>query len=177
MKEKKLTLKQRNFLKYYLQTGNISQSALKAGYAFRESGFELLSNPIIQNAYQRLLDEQGITDKKLNQVLLDGLEANKVVGYLHQYKKTKDGKIERIQPDEIISNEFVDVPDMPTRHKYLETGLKLKDKLNKGKVELTGSEGESLVLKLEVVKPGEIKPNGDNGKDTSETGDVPGQQG
>ncbi len=137
--ESKLTLKQRKFLKYYLESGNITQSALKAGYALGQSGFENLQKPLIQFAYQKLLDKNGITDERLNKVLDEGLGSTKVIGYLHQYKKKKGGKIEKVQPDEVISSEFLDVPDHPTRHKYLETGLKLKERLNtKEKIEVTG---------------------------------------
>ena len=151
-KEKKLTVKQRKFLKYYLQSGNASDAALKAGYALRESGFENLTKPLVQIAFQQLLDKQGITDKKLSEVLGKGLDAEKTVGYLHQYKKKgKNGKVEKIQPDEIISSEFVDVPDLPTRHKYMETAYKLKGQF-KEKVELTGEDGLPLKLILEVIE-------------------------
>jgi phage terminase small subunit len=166
MSEKRLTVKQRKFLKFYLQTGNASESALKAGYSFRESAFELLSNPIIQKAYQALLDKQGITDDKLNQVLEDGLDATKVVGYLHQYKKNgKNGKVEKVQPDEIISSEFLDVPDLPTRHKYLETALKLKDRLN-SKVEHSGEikGGETKIIIIRSEDKKETKRDGTKSK-------------
>lgn len=148
-----MTLKERKFLKFYLESGNVSKSALKAGYAFRESGFQNLSKHIVQEAFQMLLEKQGLTDKKLSQVLSDGLDATKVIGYLHQYKKKgKNGKVEKVQPDEIISSEFLDVPDIPTRHKYLETALKVKDKV-KDKLEVTGKDGEPLMLELKIAKP------------------------
>lgn len=148
-----LTIKQRKFIKYYLESGNVSQSALKAGYAFRQTGGDTLSKAVVQEAFEMLMDKQGITDEKLNQVLADGLDATKVVGYLHQYKKKgKNGKVEKIQPDEIISSEFIDVPDMPTRHKYMEIAYKLKGR-SKDKVELTGEDGESLLLELKIAKP------------------------
>jgi phage terminase small subunit len=148
-----LTVKQRKFLKYYLESGNVSQSALKAGYAFRQSGGDTLSKAVIQEAFEMLLDKQGLTDKKLSKVLTEGLESNKVVGYLHQYKKKgKNGKVEKIQPDEIISSEFIDVPDMPTRHKYLDTAYKLKGQF-KDKVELSAPGGEVLKVIVERAKP------------------------
>lgn len=152
-----LTVKQRKFIKYYLESGNVSQSALKAGYAFRQTGGDTLSKAVVQEAFQMLLDKQGITDEKLNQVLGEGLDSTKVVGYLHQYKKKgKKGKVEKIQPDEIISSEFIDVPDMPTRHKYLETAYKVKGKV-KDKVELSGADGEPLILELKIAKPSKGK--------------------
>ena len=151
-KERDLTRKENKFVKLYMKSGNVSQSALKAGYAFRQSGGQNLSKLVIQHAIDKLAEEQGLTDIKLNSVLLEGLESTKVIGYLHNYKKSKDGKIEKVQPDEIISSEFLDVPDMPTRHRYLETALKIKGR-SVEKVELTGKDGESLVLELKIAKP------------------------
>lgn len=156
-KKDNLTVKQRKFIKYYLESGNVSQSALKAGYAFRQTGGDTLSKAVVQEAFEMLMEKQGITDEKLNQVLANGLEATKVIGYLHQYKKKgKKGKIEKIQPDEIISSEFLDVPDMPTRHKYMETAYKLKGRA-KEKVEVTGKDGEPLILELKIAKPPKAK--------------------
>lgn len=82
----KLTLKQSKFLKYYLESGNVSQSALKAGYTHRQRGFELVSKGVIQEAYQILLDKSGITDKKLNAVLLKGLGTD--LSTSHKYLET-----------------------------------------------------------------------------------------
>jgi len=76
------------------------------------------------------LEAQGLTDNKLAEHAHNGLNANKTIGYLHQYKqKGKNGKLEKIKPDEVISNEFVEVPDWSARHKYLETILKLMGKI------------------------------------------------
>ena len=116
MDEAKLTLKQRKFLKYYFESGNASESALKAGYAHRQRGSELVSKSVIQGAYQELLDKQGITDNKLNQVLADGLGATKT---------------------EKVGDKFIEVPDHAIKHRYLETGLKLKGQfINKHGVEV-----------------------------------------
>lgn len=155
----KLSLKQRKFIKYYLETGNASEAALKAGYAFRESGYENLSKPLVQKAYQLLLDKQGFSDSRINKVLDEGLNAEKIIGYLHQYKqKGKKGKVEKIQPDEIISSEFLNSPDHPTRHKFLETLLKLKDKLNnKEEIEVSGEIKHKHFLEEVIKKSKDIK--------------------
>lgn len=160
-KGSQLTLKERKFIKFYLETGNVSKSALRAGYAFRQSGFQNLSKLVIQEAFQMLLDKQGLTDARLNEVLIEGLESNKIIGYLHQYKKKgKSGKVEKISPDEIVSSEFMEVPDMPTRHKYLKSAYKLKGKL-KDKIELTGEGGEGgITIVYKIAKPPKKKAKG-----------------
>ena len=62
-------------------------------------------------AFQTFLQKAGVTDEKLVSVIKEGLEANKVVV---MGKESQDA--------------FVDVqPDHPTRHKFLETTLKIKN--------------------------------------------------
>ena len=61
-----------------------------------------------------VLLQKHIPDSKLARVLSEGLEATKIQGIAD----AADG-------DEI------EVPDFPTRHKYLETGLKLKNRFPK----------------------------------------------
>ena len=42
--ELKLTLKQRKFIKYYIETGNASEASRRAGYALgKEQGYENLT--------------------------------------------------------------------------------------------------------------------------------------
>jgi len=79
------------------------------------------------------LDKRGLTEELISKKINEGLNAEKVVGYLNQYKKTEDGKIEKIEPDQVVSNEFVEVPDHYVQHKYLETLIKLKKKFETDK--------------------------------------------
>lgn len=83
--------------------------------AMREAGYSeaTINTPqklTESKAFALILEEAGVTDIKLSEVLRDGLGATRVVVM---------GK---------ESNEsFVDVqPDFAIRHKYLETGLKMK---------------------------------------------------
>jgi len=95
------------------------------------------------------MERQGLTDKKLALFLLEALEANKVVGYLHQYKKGEKGRIEKIGTDEVISNEFLEVPDMTNRLKAAELIMKAKGQL-KEKVEHSGKvEGELVKVYIQ----------------------------
>jgi phage terminase small subunit len=122
--EEKLTLKQRKFLRFYLETGNISQSARKAGYAHHVRGFELVRKSTFRAAFQELLDKNGITDQYLSDVLKGGLAAKKIQNVNIVLRENDDGKLE-VQD----TNDFIEVDDWPTRHKYLETALNLKDKI------------------------------------------------
>ena len=78
-----------------------------------------------------VMERYGLTDKFLTERLTELLLANKVVGYLHNYKKSDKvgAEVEKVQPDEIISNEFVEVPDWSARAKGIELVGKFSGKL------------------------------------------------
>lgn len=133
--EADLTLKERKFLKYYLESGNISRSAIRAGWKWRGDGFAALAKPHVRAAFQRLLENNGLTDAYLSEVLLGGMKATRLHNANVVIKKNDEGKME-VQD----TNDFIEIDDWATRHKFLETALKLKDKLvlpeeNKGKQE------------------------------------------
>ena len=56
-------------------------------------------------AFQQLLHDMGVSDERLAQVLNDGLDANR---------------------EFVLGEELMSSPDYATRHKYLETGLRLR---------------------------------------------------
>jgi len=85
-----------------------------------------------------VMERQGITDKFISEKLLELLSATKVVGYLHQYKQGSKGVTEKIEPDEVVSNEFVEVPDWGARAKGVELVGKFSGKL-RDKVDLSAS--------------------------------------
>jgi phage terminase small subunit len=103
-----------------------------------------------------VLERHGLTDNILVLRLSELLKASKVVGYLHNYKKVDKGGVEKISPDEIVSNEFIDVPDWSARAKGLELALKLKDLL-KDKLEHSGEikTGETRIVIIQNAPPKE----------------------
>lgn len=94
-----------------------------------------------------VLERQGLTDDVLILKLQELIGATKVIGYLNQYIKAEKGGLEKLSPDKVVSNEFVDVPDWSARAKGLELALKLKDLL-KEKVEHSGEikGGETRII-------------------------------
>jgi hypothetical protein len=83
--------------------GDLKKAMVDAGYPKNKSTTALTQNP----NFMELLDEAGVTDNKLANKLAEGLEATKSVV--------------------MGGGEFIDVqPDFATRHKYLETLLKVK---------------------------------------------------
>jgi hypothetical protein len=111
----KLTNQDKVFVKELVETGNKTQSALKA-YKYKNENtagvqaLEKLRNPKIQKAIQTLAER--IPDDKLHEVLMEGLGAGKTI-----YKNNNSTKeIEEVGYE----------PDYAVRHKYLDTALKLK---------------------------------------------------
>ena len=73
-----------------------------------------------------LMEEKGLSDEKLMRTLEDGLNATKVISC---NVIARDG--EGMADAHSTTKDFVDVDDFPTRHKYLETALKLKGHMDK----------------------------------------------
>ena len=97
-----------------LSQGKDDKEALKsAGYSdsyIKNEGRKLIAKPVIQSALQTILDNSGVTDNFLAEKLKEGLDATKIHG---------------------TSDDFIEIKDYAVRHKYLETGLKLKGHLDK----------------------------------------------
>lgn len=68
--------------------------------------------------WEELLEEH-LPDSLLVKKEIEGLDANKVISANITYGEADEK-----------TNDFIEVPDMQTRHKYLETGLKMKKKLS-----------------------------------------------
>ncbi|MFC1704574.1 terminase small subunit [Candidatus Omnitrophota bacterium] len=85
--DQKLTLKQRKFIKLYLETGNACKAAALAGYKSYHSGYENLKNHQIFAFFLQLMDGMGIDDKTILQALKEGL-ASENLGIRHRYLET-----------------------------------------------------------------------------------------
>ena len=110
----KLTLKQRKFIKAYIQTGNATQAAKDAGYecktdaAFAEMGSRLVRK--VKGTISKIMGEIGLDDAMLAQKALEGLNAMVVKPF------ARDGVV-------ISEPAYI---DFPTRAKYLEIVSKMK---------------------------------------------------
>ena len=103
------SIKQRKVAKSIIEgNDNVSQAMVEAGYSVKTA-----HNPhkiIKSKGFRELMEQMGISDEKLAQRLNEGLDATKAV-------------VMGVKSEE----SFVDIqPDYVTRHKYIETSLKLK---------------------------------------------------
>lgn len=74
-KEKPLTKQQKKFVRNYVETGKVSESALRAGYVDQHYGSYLKAQPKVQSAIQKALDDAGLDDINLAKKLKEGTEA------------------------------------------------------------------------------------------------------
>lgn len=150
----KLTEKQRRFADYYIQTGNASESARKAGYSARtahRTGQENLQKPAIKAYIDKQLKK--IADERI----MDAREALELLTSIARGEMTEEIYI----PTEEGVKRFDKTPDIKDRQKALESLLKrypinreeeLKEKLLEARIEKIKAEtkneetGENRVL-------------------------------
>lgn len=129
------TDKQIKFIKYYLETSNATQSAIRAGYSERTASsiaHKLLRNAEILKPIDRALQKVGIDEDLIAQ------ETKKGIGALETKFFQKDGKIE----------EEREVIPWGTRLDYLQFAAKMKGLL-KEKVEI---EPGDKPIEIRIVK-------------------------
>lgn len=79
----KLNIRQKKFAEYYVESGNVSQSAVKAGYSekfAKSKSYLLLDNPLVVGYIQELneeLQDERIMNAKERQVVLSDIAQDK----------------------------------------------------------------------------------------------------
>lgn len=104
--------KAKALIKLYIRNGLNQRALAKERGVSPQAIGEQLKRPIVQQTLAEYL-QKSFKYKYIKTKFNDGLEANKVVGYLNN-------KVEGAQK---VSDEFVEVPDLHCRHKYLVTLL------------------------------------------------------
>jgi hypothetical protein len=128
--EKRLTLKQRQWLKEYIENGGNATQAANKVYDCKnlESAAQIGWENLRKLDIAHLMEESGLTDVLLNLKLAEGLNSSKQIGARKIVQGARTGH--EIKVDSTTEeDDFIEVPDMAVRHKYLETALKLKKHL------------------------------------------------
>lgn len=127
-----LTVREKMFAAGVVKGLTPTEAMRRAGYAENtalvKQGAKLEK---VRDLIVELMDEQGLSLRELLDVLKDGLEATKQI----------------VPPNMPI----MDVPDHATRHKFLETALKLRGYLQKQEVNLSNP-GGPLKVTVNFVK-------------------------
>ena len=154
-----LTVKQQLFIKELTKTLSPTEAAMRVyDCKDRHSAANIASENLVKLGFTmtELMESMGLGLEEDISDLKRLRKAQKVVGYLNQYKKDKDGKIEKIEPDEVVSNEFIYVDDNPVQLKALELSAKIKGNL-KDKTEHSLDDGTRKLLQLALGKLDGIK--------------------
>lgn len=107
------TAKQKAAFKEVLENrGNVSKAMKAVGYppATAKNPQQLTTS----KGWLELCEAAGLNDQELIRVAKEGLNASKVISANITYGDADEK-----------TNDFIEVPDHPTRHKFLETGLKM----------------------------------------------------
>jgi hypothetical protein len=110
------TIKQKKAIKLMVENGgNVSRAMIDAGYSPATA-----KNPqkLAKSKTWNELMDQYFPEDLLTKVQEEGLRATRVISAVNTNKDANGA-----------TTDFIEVPDYPTRHKYLETGLKLRKKL------------------------------------------------
>lgn len=116
--EKDFTIKQRKWMKLYIELGNATEAAMRVyDCKDRDSAAVIGFENLRKLNYEEFLEEGGISDAKLQKSIEEGLNATRVISAV-KGTSANGG-----------TTDFIDVPDYIARHKYTETALKLKRRL------------------------------------------------
>ena len=159
-KTKPLSSRQKQLVKNMQKTGVAAQagklcnppyaSADSAGGAWRR----IASRPDIAADMEA---HEGLSRAALLEGLTKLINATKPIGYLQQYLKKKDGGIEKIGPDEAVSNDFLEWADWSAQAKGLQMAFKLRQELvDRLKIEQEVDE-EGAMIKIAAVLKGQRK--------------------
>jgi len=132
MRKIKRTLREKKFVKAYVENGG---NAMKAYLAVNpnckgNSAYELGSRMLrkVEISDKEILEEIGINDAYLMRKIKEGIEATKVVSVIPIPPKREEAGTGYLPKADSKSVEFIDVEDYPTRHKYIDMMLKLRSK-------------------------------------------------
>lgn len=147
VKDGKLTLKERRLLKWIAKGLTVPEAARKAGYAEAtiqgNDVNETLEKPRVRTAFQKILEDEGISDPLIAKTIREGLEANKVISatIIKNAKSPVADDQDGMKDADESSKDFVEVPDWMARHKFVETSTALKGHkiADKQQVEHSGS--------------------------------------
>jgi len=114
-----MTKKQKALLQYMLdpEIATTAEASRLAGYASPQSAYAAVKAADFQDAlktFLAILESRGVDDKKLADVIAEGLDAEEIKYF------SKDG---------IVEDERV-VTDHVTRHKFVETVVKIRKLIN-----------------------------------------------
>ncbi len=153
-KPRDLTYKQRRFVDEFVRNnGNATLAAKAAGYKYPKSrGPENVEKSSVKAAIQQLMDKKGITWGRIADKLSEGLDAKKVVSAIITGKDA-DSR----------TDDFIEVPDYATQHKFMDSAIKIREKLDG--LEKKDEEAAKSLTEMIVIRSLEQGPEGTKAKE------------
>lgn len=147
----KLTRKQQKWLELYVKGETATEAAAQVyDCKDRDSAAQIGYENLRKLDFSDLMEEAGITDSVLNQKLEEGLNSSKQIGARKIIQGARTGH--EIKVDSTTEeDDFIEVPDMAVRHKYLETALKLKKRLIERK-DITSNDEKLEAVQVMIVE-------------------------
>lgn len=149
-KPRDLTYKQRRFVDEFIKNnGNATLAAKAAGYKYPHArGPENVEKSTIKSAIQAVMDKKGITWGRIADKLSEGLDAKKVVSAIITGKDA-DSR----------TDDFIEVPDYATQHKFMDSAIKIREKLDG--LEKKDEEAAKSLTEMIVIRSLEQGPSGE----------------
>ena len=153
-KQRDLTYKQRRFVDEFVRNnGNSTLAAKAAGYKqATHSGAENVTKDNVKGAIRQLMDKKGITWGRIADKLSEGLDAKKVVSAIITGKDA-DSR----------TDDFIEVPDYATQHKFMDSAIKIREKLDG--LEKKDEEAAKSLTEMIVIRSLEQGPEGTKAKE------------
>lgn len=162
-----MTIKQRKLAKGLAKGLTGKDAAIQAGY--REKSAKCIASDYLndpkhfefQGYLWKLLDRQGLTDRKLLSPVREALKANRVIS-ARVIIKSDDPSV-KLEEATSRTDDFIEVPDHPTRLKAAELGLKLRGYLKD--TAPSGGPVQQLVVIVRTSTEASATPHADSSTD------------
>ena len=121
-KKGELSIPDRKTLKGIMKGKSIAASMRDAGFSAKTANCKAGKKmKQLAPTFIELMEKHGITDDFLSETMLNGLKANKVIS-CNIVNIAKNG----MKDADSMTKDFIDVEDHPTRHRFMDTALKVK---------------------------------------------------
>ena len=164
----RFTKKQRDFFNFISLGYPPSQAAKKAGYSpksYRSSAMQNTQN--YTYAFRQAFSILGLGLPEISEKMKEGCEATRTISASVIVKS--DDPTVRDQKANGLTVDFIDVPDFLTRHKYLDSTVKLQGLYAPDKHELSGEGGGPIPISGKVLYVSNILHNGKPTAPTAKT--------
>jgi hypothetical protein len=153
-KKKRLTPREKQLVEGVMKTGVVQKAAKMTDPPYSQTGAHFAFKRIMESMPeigQEMEESDLLHRKKLLGYLAELCCATKPIGYLGAYILKKDGGMEKVAPEEVVSNDFLEWPDWSNRAKGLQLAFKLRGELIDRVQTETKSNRQELIVKISAI--------------------------